>query len=100
MPWQDYAFTAGSLLLGAGLIPSLLGKSKPAFWTSLISGSVLLAFGFTFYTLSLWASSSAATIQGVLWFILAYQKLKARRVNGGISPRQRLKHSIRTAKNE
>ena len=94
MLWQDYFLSLGSLILALGLIPSLLGKSKPAFLTSLISGSVLMGFGFLFYSLSLWISASAATIQGILWFILAYQKLNDAKVL-----RRQSKRSVRTVKN-
>jgi hypothetical protein len=104
MLWQDYFFSIGSLVLALGLVPSLVGKSKPAFWTSLISGSVLIGFGFLFYTLSLWASASTACIQGVFWFILAYQKLSIKREkvsnpSGATVLLRQSKRSVRTAKN-
>lgn len=98
MNWQDYALTVGSLILAAGLVPSLLAKSKPAFLTSLISGSVLLGFGFVFYTLSLWASASAVSIQGVLWLLLAYQKLIRKHISGAPLSRRQLKRPGRTTK--
>jgi hypothetical protein len=91
-------------MLAIGLIPTMLARGKPAFLTSILSGSILFSFGFVFYSLSLWASASTATIQAVFWFILAYQKLSRKKIgksaNDGIPPRRRLKRSVRTVKSE
>jgi hypothetical protein len=74
MNWQDYILGIGNLVLAAGLLPSLLSKNKPDIKTSIISGTVLAAFGFTFASLELWLSAVAVTIAAMLWFVLAYQK--------------------------
>ncbi len=72
--WQDYILAAGSLIFTIALIPSLRSKHKPAVSTSLITAGVLVAFAFTYITLSLWFSAIAISINGLAWIALAIQK--------------------------
>jgi len=74
MPWQDVVITIGQTIFAVALIPSIIGKDKPALTSSLVTGTFLIIFAFTFATLSLWLAVISSTINGVLWFILAYQK--------------------------
>ena len=74
MIWQDIVFTVGGWIFIIALIPSLIGKDKPAILTSLVSGVVLLSFSFSFFSLSFVASSIATGMTGAAWFILAFQK--------------------------
>jgi hypothetical protein len=77
MLWQDLVLTGGSTIFVIALIPSVMSKDKPASSTSLMTGSVLIVFAFVYLTLSLWFSAVTTAITGVLWFILASQKLIA-----------------------
>lgn len=77
MTWQDIVLTLGSWVFIFALIPSVIGKDKPAFNTSLITGVTLLAFVFTYTSLSLWMTAFAQLIVAILWLVLAYQKYQA-----------------------
>lgn len=52
--WQDLVLTIGSLIFVIALIPSVKGRDKPTFWTSALTGSVLVTFVIVYATLDLW----------------------------------------------
>lgn len=72
--WQDYVLASGSLIFSLALIPSLRSKNKPAISTSLVTFGVLVVFGITYITLSLWFSAVSVTINALAWLTLAIQK--------------------------
>ncbi len=74
MPWQDWIFTIGQIIFIFALIPTIRGKDKPAFSTSLISTLIILTFSATYFSLELWGSAIFALINAVCWGILAFQK--------------------------
>lgn len=74
MPWQDWVLSAGLFIFSIALVPTILGKEKPALSTSFITGSVLLIFAFVYATLSLWFSAVSVIINGLLWLTLFVQK--------------------------
>ena len=74
MHWQDFILTAASLVFSAALIPSVLGKDKPAFSTSLMTGTVLGVCSVVYATLSLWFTTFTTALVGILWLTLAVQK--------------------------
>ena len=76
MAWQDYILTIGTILFIVALIPSVFSKDKPAFTTSLLTGSVLAVFAFVYLSLSLWLTTITVSITSLTWLILAYQKYK------------------------
>jgi Flp pilus assembly protein TadB len=76
MPLQDIILTIGNLLMAASLIPSVISSDKPALSTSLLTGSILFAFGIVYVTLSLWVSVFAITLNVLLWYVLAFQKFR------------------------
>ena len=76
MHWQDIVLAAGSVTFIIALFPSVLSKDKPALSTSIMTGAVLIIFACVYFTLSLWLSTLTTAITGVIWFILAAQKLK------------------------
>lgn len=78
MAWQDAVFTVGSVLNGVALVPTVLGKSKPALSTSLLTGFTLAVYGLTFITLGLVFSAVAISVTAALWFALAVQKGRQR----------------------
>lgn len=78
MIWQDWAFGIGTIIFSVALIPSILGKEKPALSTSLPTGITLMFFAFTQASLSLWLACVASVIAGSLWLTLAVQKYRNR----------------------
>lgn len=74
MHWQDIVLSAGQIIFTVSLLPTVLGRDKPAFSTSLITGIVLTIFIFTQITLSLYFTAAGTTTTAALWLIIAYQK--------------------------
>ena len=79
MPWQDWIFTIGQFIFVLALIPSIKGKDKPAFITSLITTIILYSFSATYITLGLWGSGLFAGFNATAWAILAIQKYLVKR---------------------
>ena len=79
MVWQDIVLSIGQWVFAIGLLPSVFGKDKPALLSSLIMGSVLVVFVFTFATLSLWLSAVSTIAGSLIWFVLAAQKIMINR---------------------
>lgn len=76
--WQDIVIAIGSLVFAAALIPSVVSKDKPALWTSLMTGTVLIVFTATYASLDLWYATATTALTAVLWLVLAAQKLTRR----------------------
>jgi hypothetical protein len=74
MNWQDLIFTIGQFIFVIALIPTIRGKDKPAFITSLITTIILFSFAATYLTLKLWGSAIFASLNATAWVILAIQK--------------------------
>ena len=77
--WQDIILTGGSIVFLLALFPTLLSKDKPAIATSVMTGGVLLVYAVVYASLSLWFSVIATAATGLLWFILAVQKVKQKK---------------------
>lgn len=76
MHWQDIVLTAGSWVFTIALLPSILGKDKPPLTTSLLTGSILAIYTFTYATLSFWLTTASTGVLCIAWFILAFQKYR------------------------
>jgi len=76
MQWQDIIFSIGSWIFTIALIPSILGKDKPAISSSLITGLVLTVYVIAYGSLNFWLSSVSVGSAALAWFILAYQKYR------------------------
>ena len=76
MPWQDKVIAIGQWLFVIALIPTIKARDKPALSTSLMTGTILGVFAFTFTTLSLWISALSTLLVSGMWFILALQKYR------------------------
>lgn len=74
MAWQDIVLSIGQWVFLIALIPSILGKDKPALSTSLMTGSLLIVFAFVYASLFLWVGGVSAFLVGLGWFVLAFQK--------------------------
>ncbi len=73
--WQDYLIAVGSIIFIVALMPTLLSKQKPHLSTSLMTGTVLMAFAITYLTLKLWFAAATTAMTSVQWFVLAVQKI-------------------------
>jgi 4-hydroxybenzoate polyprenyltransferase len=71
---EDLIFTGGSLVLAAALLPSVFGPHKPALSSSILTGTVLVTFAATYYSMEFWFSFITTAATAVLWYTLAYQK--------------------------
>lgn len=76
---QDTILSAGSLIFVIALIPTILGKDKPAFSTSIVTATVLMVFVGVYASLSLWFSATATAITAICWLTLTLQILVARK---------------------
>jgi len=74
MQWQDIVLGVGQIIFFLALIPSIRSEDKPAFSSSIITGTVLLVYALVFASLSLWFTVLTDIITTIFWYILAYQK--------------------------
>jgi hypothetical protein len=78
MSWQDLVLTIGQFCFIAALLPSLLGKDKPASATSLMTGTVLVAFCVVNLSLELYFAAATVALTALVWYILAFQVILRR----------------------
>lgn len=74
MHWQDIALTIGQIIFTLSLIPTALGKDKPALSTSLLTSIVLSAFIFVQISLALYFAAFGTSTTAFIWWIITYQK--------------------------
>lgn len=68
--WQDWVISVGQLLFFFALLPSVFSVNKPHWTSSLMTGTILLVFTYTFWTLGLrWGSVTSALVGGT-WLLL------------------------------
>ena len=79
MQWQDLVFSIGNFVFAFALIPTIKGKDKPAFSTSIISASFLTLFIIAFSTLGLWFSALGVGTSATAWWILTLQTYKRKK---------------------
>ena len=68
----------GGFGFAIALYPTVKSKDKPALSSSLITGTILLLFCFSYATLGLWLAFSSTLLTVIMWYVLALQKLKLR----------------------
>lgn len=66
------------IVFSMALLPSIFSKNKPALASSLVTGTFVLIIAFAFATLSLWLSTITSVINGTMWLILAFQKIRSK----------------------
>jgi D-alanyl-lipoteichoic acid acyltransferase DltB (MBOAT superfamily) len=76
--WQDTVIALCQLAFLPSMIPTLLGKDKPALSTSIANAIIVSIITMTFVTLQLWFSVITGTTTASIWAILAVQKYKQR----------------------
>ncbi len=81
MSWQDLVLASGGALFAVALIPSVIGRSKPALSTSILNSAVLLSYVVVYTQLKLWYATFTTTLVCGLWVILGVQKFQQRKNN-------------------
>lgn len=76
MSWQDIVIAVCQLAFLPSMLPTLLGKDKPALLTSIFNALIVSVITITMSTLHLWFSVATGTITAIIWLILAIQKWK------------------------
>ncbi|MBI4120892.1 MAG: hypothetical protein HY457_01380 [Parcubacteria group bacterium] len=71
--WQDKVISIGQWLFFFALLPSIFSPEKPAFWSSILTATILMVFAFTFSTLKLRSATVSSVVVSVGWYVLAYQ---------------------------
>jgi hypothetical protein len=79
MEWQDLVLAVGSALFAFALLPTIFSSAKPALTTSLLTGSILAVFTFTYVTLGLHYAAITTGITSALWLTIATQTIIATR---------------------
>ena len=74
MIWQDVVLTFGQFIFSIALLPTIFGKDKPTFATSVMTGTVMVVYVYTLYTLDLYLSTFATALTATCWITLAYQR--------------------------
>lgn len=74
MSWQDIVFSVGTVIFSVSLIFSIRSENKPHLLTSFMTGSVMIVFVFTYFTLGLLFATVTALINAMMWYTLAWQK--------------------------
>lgn len=71
--WQDKVIAVCQLAFLPAMIPTLIGKDKPSFSTSVMNALIVGIIAVTMATLDLWLSVFTGTIILIIWIILAIQ---------------------------
>ncbi len=71
---QDIAIAICQSVFLPSMVPTLLGKDKPALSTRLMNGVIVAVITITFMTLQLWSSVVTGVMTALIWFTLAAQK--------------------------
>lgn len=74
MSWQDLVLGVVQWIFLVALIPSIVGKHKPEFPTSMITGILLCVQAAVFYSLRGYVSAISTFLVACGWFILAWQR--------------------------
>lgn len=72
--WQDTVIAICQLIFFPAMMPTVLGKDKPALSTSVLNALLVSIIAFCFFTLNLWFSVVTASLTAFLWVVLAVQK--------------------------
>lgn len=74
MSWQDIVIASCQLAFLPSMLPTLLGKDKPALSTSIMNALIVAIITLTMSTLNLWFSVATGTLTSLIWAVLAIQK--------------------------
>ena len=82
MSWQDLVLTVGQVIFVIALLPTVVGRDKPALQTSVLTSAVSFSFMAVYISLSVPFASLTAALNGTMWLVLALQEW--RRKSGGV----------------
>lgn len=71
--WQDIALATSTCVFNVALLPSVLGKHKPALGTCALTATFLCVNVTAYFTLHLWYAATMASINLCLWATLLIQ---------------------------
>ena len=74
MNWQDWVISTVGWSFSLALLPSVLGKFKPAKLSCAWTGLGLLVVAVAMATLNLWLSCASNILCGSLWLIMFFQR--------------------------
>ena len=74
--WQDTVIAICQLAFLPAMLPSIRGKDKPAFSTSVMNAVIVTIITAMLFSLNLIFSGVTASLIAVCWIILAIQKYK------------------------
>jgi hypothetical protein len=77
--WQDWVLAVSGFGFAIALLPTVVGKHKPDWRTSLSTGLLLSLCIVAYVSLDLWKAVAASCLTTVLWFILLGQEIVRRR---------------------
>lgn len=77
--WQDTVIAICQLAFLPAMLPTILGKDKPALSTCLMNTVIVGTITVCLATLHLWFATATGTINGLCWLTLAVQKLLQQR---------------------
>jgi len=78
--WQDYAVSCLQFVFILFMFPMIFSKDKAPVTTSLPFGVALVSMGVVFSTIPLWWSAATSATCGILWLVVASQKLRQNRL--------------------
>lgn len=76
--WQDTVIAVCQLAFFPSMLPTILGKDKPALSTSILNAVIVSIITYCFYTLKLWFSVATGTLTAAIWIVLAIQIYKSK----------------------
>ena len=74
MVWQDVVISICGWAATFALVPSLIGKDKPALWSSVFTTIIVATFAFCYASLGLWTAAASTSVLSLAWLVLAIQK--------------------------
>lgn len=81
--WQDAFLGAIQWVMVLLLLPTLISKTeKPTLISSICIGLCLLGIAVAYFTLGLRIGALPAFIQGLMWFVLGYQRYRINKKRG------------------
>jgi hypothetical protein len=72
--WQDLLFGIGGFIFCVALIPTIIGRTKPAFMSSVMTAGILGIYLLCYASLDLWLGFASGALTTIAWVILAIQK--------------------------
>ena len=77
MVWQDIVIAVCQLAFIPAMLPTVFGKEKPAFATSVMNFTIVTIIATCLASLHLWFAAGTAAPIAFIWLILAIQTRKS-----------------------